>query len=109
MSFLQRLLKRICGAETLERLRVATELWHVTCPDGHSVDLRRAGGVRFGATGKKWTYGRCAMCESEFDLVEGSGNVFRDFAEPDADLKQAKAIAAARIIAVRDERGLTVR
>ena len=36
-------------------------------------------------------------------------NVFRDFAEPDADLKQAKAIIAARIIAVLDERGLTVR
>ena len=49
------------------------------------------------------------MSESEFELVEGSGNVFRDFAEPDADLKQAKAIVAARIIAVLDERGLTVR
>ena len=49
------------------------------------------------------------MSESEFDLIKGSGNVFRDFAEPDADLKQAKAIVAARIIAVLDERGLTVR
>ena len=49
------------------------------------------------------------MSESEFELVEGSGNVFRDFAEPDADLKQAKAIVAARIIAVLDERALTVR
>ena len=49
------------------------------------------------------------MSESEFELIEGSGNVFRDFVEPDADLKQAKAIVAARIIAVLDERGLTVR
>ena len=49
------------------------------------------------------------MSESEFELVEGSGNVFRDFAEPDADLKQAEAIVAARIIAVLDERALTVR
>ena len=49
------------------------------------------------------------MSESEFELVKGSGNVFRDFAEPDADLKQAKAIVAARIIAVLDEHGLTVR
>ena len=48
------------------------------------------------------------MSRSEFDLIEGSGNVFRDFAEPDADLKQAKAIVAARIT-VLDERGLTVR
>ena len=49
------------------------------------------------------------MSESEFELIEGSGNVFRDFADPDADLKQAKAIVAARIITVLDERGLTVR
>ena len=49
------------------------------------------------------------MNESEFELVEGSGNVFRDFGDPHADLKQAKAIIAARIIAVLDERELTVR
>ena len=49
------------------------------------------------------------MNESESDLVEGSGNVFRDFGDPDADLKQAKAILAARIISILDERDLTVR
>ena len=49
------------------------------------------------------------MKESEFELVEGSGNVFRDFGDPLADLRQAKAIIAARIIAVLDERELTVR
>lgn len=49
------------------------------------------------------------MREDEFELVEGSGNVFRDLGDPDADLKQAKAIVAARIIAVLNERTLTVR
>ena len=49
------------------------------------------------------------MSEDEIDLVEGSGNVFRDFGDPDADLKQAKAVLAARIIAVLDDRGLSVR
>ena len=49
------------------------------------------------------------MSESNFELVEGSGNVFRDLGDPDADLKQAKAVLAARIIAVLDVRGLTVR
>ena len=49
------------------------------------------------------------MSESGFETVEGSGNVFRDLGDPDADLKQAKAILAARIIAVLDERGLSVR
>ena len=49
------------------------------------------------------------MNESDFELVEGSGNAFRDLGDPDADLKQAKAILAARIIAVLDGRGLSVR
>ena len=49
------------------------------------------------------------MNESDSELIEGSGNVFRDLGDPHADLKQAKAIVAARIIAVLDERGLAVR
>ena len=49
------------------------------------------------------------MSERDFELVEGSGNVFRDLGDPDADLKQAKAILAARIISVLDDRGLSVR
>ena len=47
--------------------------------------------------------------ESEFDLIEGGGNAFGDFDDPRADLKQAKAILAARIIAALDEEGLSVR
>ena len=50
-----------------------------------------------------------ATSESELELVEGSGNVFRDFGDPQADLRQAKAIIAARILAVLDERKLPVR
>lgn len=49
------------------------------------------------------------MSDSDFELVDGSGNVFRDLGDPDADLKQAKAILAARIIAVLDNRELSVR
>ena len=49
------------------------------------------------------------MSESDFELVKGSGNVFRDLGDPHADLKQAKAILAARIIALLDKRGLSVR
>ncbi len=49
------------------------------------------------------------MSESDFELVEGSGNVFRDLGDPQADLKQAKAVLAARIVAVLDDRGLSVR
>ena len=49
------------------------------------------------------------MSETDFELVEGSGNVFRDLDDPDADLKQAKAILAARIVSVLDDRGLSVR
>ena len=49
------------------------------------------------------------MSDEDFELIEGSGNVFRDLGDPEADLKQAKAVLAARIIAVLDERGLGVR
>ena len=49
------------------------------------------------------------MSESDFEPVEGSENAFRDLGDPHADLKQAKAILAARIIAVLDERRLSVR
>ena len=49
------------------------------------------------------------MSENDFEIVRGSGNIFRDLGDPDADVKQAKALLAARIIAVLDERKLTVR
>lgn len=47
--------------------------------------------------------------EEEFEIVRGSGNVFRDLGEPDADVKQAKAILAARIIGILDDRKLSTR
>ena len=49
------------------------------------------------------------MSESDLELVEGTGNVFRDLGDPEADLKHAKAVLAARIIATLDGRGLSVR
>ena len=47
-------------------------------------------------------------CEP-FELVRGSGNVFRDFGLPDPDVLQMKAILAAEIIKMMDREGLTVR
>ncbi|HEU0084085.1 MAG TPA: helix-turn-helix transcriptional regulator [Bradyrhizobium sp.] len=47
--------------------------------------------------------------KEKLELVRGSGNVFRDFGHPDADLLQAKAILAAKIIAAVDGRGWTAR
>jgi len=47
--------------------------------------------------------------EDDFGIVRGSGNVFRDLGEPDADVKQAKAILAARIIGILDDRQLSTR
>ena len=49
------------------------------------------------------------MNERAFERVRESRNVFRDFSDPRADLKQAKAVLAARIIAVLDKRKLTAR
>ena len=49
------------------------------------------------------------MSKDEFELVRGGGNVFEDFARPNADLEQARAALAARIIDVLDSRKWTAR
>lgn len=49
------------------------------------------------------------MSESDLELIKGTGNVFRDLDDPEADLKHAKAVLAARIIAALDGHGLSVR
>lgn len=45
----------------------------------------------------------------DVELVHGSGNVFADFGHPEAEVEQLKAVLAARIIRVLDQRNLTVR
>jgi predicted XRE-type DNA-binding protein len=49
------------------------------------------------------------MKKSDLELVRGSGNVYRDFGRPNAGLEQARAITAAKIIHVLDERKLSTR
>ena len=43
----------------------------------------------------------------DFELVRGSGNVFRDFGGTNADAEQLKALLGAQIIACLDRRGLS--
>jgi len=45
----------------------------------------------------------------KIEVVQGSGNVFRDFGDPNADTEQLKCILAARIIDILDKRKLSVR
>lgn len=47
--------------------------------------------------------------DDDLEIVRGSGNVFRDFGHPDADREQLRAILAAKIIGVLDDRGLSIR
>ena len=47
--------------------------------------------------------------KEKLELVRGSGNVFRDFGDPNADLEQARAILAAKIIRVLDRHKLSTR
>lgn len=49
------------------------------------------------------------MNDEPLELVRGSGNVFADFGYPNADAEQLKALLAAEIIGVLDDRALTVR
>lgn len=45
----------------------------------------------------------------DIELVRGSGNIYRDFNRPNADLEQARAILAAKIIHTLDARKLSTR
>ena len=47
------------------------------------------------------------MSNDEFDVVRGSGNVFRDLGLPDADTERMKSALAAEIIKAMREQGLT--
>ena len=49
------------------------------------------------------------MSKDDFELVHGSGTVFRDFGDPDAEILQLKAILAGKIIGVLDAGKITVR
>ena len=49
------------------------------------------------------------MSDGDLELVHGSGNVFRDFDYPNAEVRQAKALLAAEIIKVLDRQGLSTR
>ena len=46
---------------------------------------------------------------NDIELIRGSGNVFDDLDRDDSGLKQARAILAAKIIGILDERGLSTR
>ena len=45
----------------------------------------------------------------DFELIRGSGNVFRDFGRRNASVDQARAILATKIINTLDERKLSPR
>jgi predicted XRE-type DNA-binding protein len=49
------------------------------------------------------------MKGEKLEVVRGSGNVFRDLGQANADTEQFKAILAAEIIKVLDRDGLSVR
>lgn len=47
--------------------------------------------------------------KDDFDLVRGSGNVFKDLGRPNANVEQTRALLAAEIIRVLDKKGLSTR
>ena len=49
------------------------------------------------------------MSKDTMELVRGSGNAYRDFGRPNAGIEQARALTAAKIIRVLDERELSTR
>ena len=49
------------------------------------------------------------MGDETIETIGGSGNVFRDFGYPDADVRQAKALLGTQIIKILDDEGLSTR
>ena len=49
------------------------------------------------------------MKKDPLETLRGSGNIYRDFDVPDADVRQLKAILAAEIIKTLDKKSLSVR
>lgn len=49
------------------------------------------------------------MKKEQLGIVRGSGNIYRDFDVPDADVRQLKAILAAEIIKALDKKSLSMR
>ena len=47
--------------------------------------------------------------QDALELIRGTGNVFRDLGQPNADAEQLKSILAAQIIAVMEAESLTTR
>jgi predicted XRE-type DNA-binding protein len=50
-----------------------------------------------------------ATHSDDFDLMRGSGNVYRDLGHANADLEQARALIAAKVISILDTRKLSTR
>ncbi len=49
------------------------------------------------------------MSDEQFEVMHGSGNVFRDLGHASTDVEQLKAILATEIIKMLDREGLSVR
>ena len=49
------------------------------------------------------------MKGEQLEVIRGSGNVYRDLGQDNADVKQFKALLAAEIIKALDRGGMTVR
>lgn len=47
--------------------------------------------------------------DKDFELIHGSGNVFADLRLPNPEIEQFRAVLAAKIIGVLDDRELSVR
>jgi hypothetical protein len=50
-----------------------------------------------------------AEMNDDMQIMRGSGNVFRDLGHPEADREQLRALLAAKIIGVLEDRRLTAR
>ena len=63
MSRTQRLVSRIVPRSWADSMEAESRAWMVRCRScGFERSIWELGGVRWNATGSKWTWGRCSTC-----------------------------------------------
>src|SRR3990172_1837085 len=94
----------------VDAVQIAEDVWVVHAfqkkiEDGHQDTQTR---TRSDTPEASTLEGDAEMTEN-IETARGSGNVYRDFGRADADVRQLKAILAARIVGVLDDSGTSVR
>lgn len=62
MGFLRKIIIALSGKRFAHAMEAESRQWMMRCKEGHEISVWEAGGIRYKAYGKKWTYTWCPGC-----------------------------------------------